>query len=158
MFRIEGSVNDDMTRVIPDVMECTVDDNAFRPGRSSNGKPGRPLYEISKDQLQFFLDLGFSGSNISKLLQVSQSTLKRRLSPQLGYRSIQAHVKIKGHTCQENMIRDAIVRVDPAGTAFRWSDTIHRRTYRVAGPNSLWHIDGNHKLIGYVCKYFHAKC
>ncbi|VDI11766.1 Hypothetical predicted protein [Mytilus galloprovincialis] len=159
-------------------LKSTVNDNAFRSGRSSNGKPGRPLYEISKDQLQFFLDLGFSGSNISKLLQVSQSTVKRRLryfgisirerystvddnelddmirplldeNPHLGYRSIQAHVKVKGHTCQENRIRDAIVRVDPAGTAFRWSDTIHRRTYRVAGPNSLWHIDGNHKLIGW---------
>ncbi|CAB1338673.1 unnamed protein product, partial [Coregonus sp. 'balchen'] len=24
---------------------------------------------------------------------------------------------------------------------------LHQRQYRVAGPNSLWHIDGNHKLI-----------
>nr|XP_055035227.1 uncharacterized protein LOC129423108 [Misgurnus anguillicaudatus] len=24
---------------------------------------------------------------------------------------------------------------------------LHRRTYRVAGPNSLWHLEGNHKLI-----------
>ncbi|CAC5371774.1 unnamed protein product [Mytilus coruscus] len=140
-------------------LKSTVNDNAFRSGRSSNlGNQGAHY-------------LGFSGSNISKLLQVSQSTVKRRLkrerystvddnelddivrplldeNPHLGYRSIQAHVKVKGHTCQENRIRDAIIRVDPAGTAFRWSDTIHRRTYRVAGPNSLWHIGGNHKLIG----------
>ncbi|CAG2211814.1 unnamed protein product [Mytilus edulis] len=106
-------------------LKSTVNDNAFRSGRSSNGKPGRPLNEISKDQLRVFLDLGFSGSNISKLLQVSQSTVKRRLryfgisirerystvddnelddmirplldeNPHLGYRSIQAHVKVKG--------------------------------------------------------------
>ena len=24
---------------------------------------------------------------------------------------------------------------------------IQRRTYSVAGPNALWHLDGNHKLI-----------
>ncbi len=24
---------------------------------------------------------------------------------------------------------------------------LHRRKYKVAGPNSLWHIDGNHKLV-----------
>ncbi|CAC5390816.1 unnamed protein product [Mytilus coruscus] len=107
-------------------LKSKVNDNAFRSGRSSNGKPGRPLYEISKDQLQFFLDLGFSGSNIFKLLQVSQSSVKRRLryfgisirerystvddneldditrpllheNHHLDYRSIQAHVKVKGH-------------------------------------------------------------
>jgi hypothetical protein len=38
-------------------------------------------------------------------------------------------------------------RVNPVGSAFRSIQQIHRRTYSVAGPNSLWHIDGNHKLI-----------
>lgn len=45
-------------------------------------------------------------------------------------------------------MRASVIRVDPAGAAQRaMSHRLHRRAYRVAGPNSLWHIDGNHKLI-----------
>ncbi|XP_065133039.1 uncharacterized protein [Paramisgurnus dabryanus] len=41
-----------------------------------------------------------------------------------------------------------MIRVNPTGAAQRaLAQRLHRRTYRVAGPNSLWHIDGNHKLI-----------
>ena len=29
----------------------------------------------------------------------------------------------------------------------RWHQPISRRTYSVAGPNSLWHIDGHHNLV-----------
>ena len=43
--------------------------------------------------------------------------------------------------------RGAIHRVDPINTAIRSSVTIRRRVYHVQGPNSLWHIDGHHKLI-----------
>ena len=44
-------------------------------------------------------------------------------------------------------MREAIHRVDGANVMLRWTDIIQRREYRVAGPNSLWHIDGHHKLI-----------
>lgn len=40
-----------------------------------------------------------------------------------------------------------MLRVDEVGVALRWSIVTHRRVYRVHGPNSLWHIDGMHKLI-----------
>ena len=42
-----------------------------------------------------------------------------------------------------------MVRVDPGGAALRAVRTnVHqRRQYSVAGGNSLWHFDGNHKLI-----------
>ena len=40
-----------------------------------------------------------------------------------------------------------IHRVDPTNTAIRRSKAIRRRVYHVEGPNSLWHVDGNHKLI-----------
>ena len=33
------------------------------------------------------------------------------------------------------------------GIETRLRRTLHRRTYNVPGPNSLWHIDGYHKLI-----------
>jgi len=40
-----------------------------------------------------------------------------------------------------------MLRVNAVGVALRTVHRMRRRSYRVAGPNSLWHIDGNHKLI-----------
>ena len=37
----------------------------------------------------------------------------------------------------------------PLATALRWNEAIYRRKYSVPASNSLWHIDGNHKLIRY---------
>jgi len=55
-------------------------------------------------------------------------------------------------------VRDSVLRIDPAGVALRTTERIQRRTYSVAGPNSLWHIDGNHKLIRFVRLLFHEYC
>lgn len=43
--------------------------------------------------------------------------------------------------------KGAIHRADPINTAIRRSVAIRRHVYHVEGPNSLWHIDGHHKLI-----------
>ena len=40
-----------------------------------------------------------------------------------------------------------MLQVDPCGVQQRMRNILHRRRYKVQGPNSLWHIDGNHKLI-----------
>ena len=48
---------------------------------------------------------------------------------------------------QRSRLRASIQRVDPNTTALRRRETIRRRVYCVDGPNKLWHIDGNHKLI-----------
>lgn len=44
-------------------------------------------------------------------------------------------------------IRDSIHRVDLAGVEERRRTAIRRRVYEVEAPNSVWHLDGNHKLI-----------
>ena len=43
-------------------------------------------------------------------------------------------------------------RVDPEGVLLRGLEmrVINRRHYHVAGPQCLWHIDENHKLIRLV--------
>ena len=40
-----------------------------------------------------------------------------------------------------------LTRVNPTAAARRWSRTVARRVYHVPYPNSLWHIDGNMRLI-----------
>lgn len=53
----------------------------------------------------------------------------------------------KGVKVQRKRVRESQLRVNPVGVSMRSLHQMQRRTYSVAGPNSLWHIDGNHKLI-----------
>ena len=46
-------------------------------------------------------------------------------------------------------VRSAMIRMDPEGILSRWRQTVHRRQYSVPSSNSLWHVDGNHRLIRY---------
>ncbi|KAF8164424.1 hypothetical protein BJ912DRAFT_863836 [Pholiota molesta] len=48
-----------------------------------------------------------------------------------------------GHRVQRERIRMSLLRIDPVRRVFE-RIRIRRRTYRVAGPNALWHHDGQH--------------
>ena len=63
------------------------------------------------------------------------------------YRLVQGHLRSGGYSVQQHRVTLSVARVDPAGMAERWARSIPKRVYRVGGPNALWHIDGNHKLI-----------
>ncbi|KAK3581807.1 hypothetical protein CHS0354_028814 [Potamilus streckersoni] len=70
--------------------------------------------------------------------------------PFVVYRTISAILLSQGHRVQEYRIRQAMLNVDPQGVLFRrlfiTTCRVQRRTY-VSGPQFLWHIDGNHKLV-----------
>ncbi|PIK43029.1 hypothetical protein BSL78_20114 [Apostichopus japonicus] len=68
-------------------------------------------------------------------------------NPNYGEKMVQGLLSSKGITVQRQRLRDSLHRVDPEGVERRKAATLHRREYHVQGPNSLWHIDGNHKLI-----------
>lgn len=50
---------------------------------------------------------------------------------------------------QESRVQESMRRVDQEGVSMRTFQlhTARRRKYSVPAPNSLWYIDGNHKLI-----------
>lgn len=48
-----------------------------------------------------------------------------------------------GHRVQQARIRQSLLRIDPVRRVFE-RIRIRRRTYNVAGPNALWHHDGQH--------------
>uniref|UniRef100_A0A7M5XNW1 Integrase catalytic domain-containing protein n=1 Tax=Clytia hemisphaerica TaxID=252671 RepID=A0A7M5XNW1_9CNID len=48
---------------------------------------------------------------------------------------------------QRDRVAKLLAHIDPHGVSRRWAQVIPRRVYSVATPNSLWHIDTNHKLI-----------
>jgi len=143
---------------------------------------GRPKFHVSFEQLEHLLKIGLNCSSIASLLGVSLRTVRRRMSefglsvreyytdindsqldfivegvksifPNYGYRMLQGHLRGLGIILTQQRVRESLNRVDPCGSAIRWASSIQRRRYHVEGTLSLWHIDGNHKLIRY--NYFH---
>jgi hypothetical protein len=70
-------------------------------------------------------------------------------NPNIGIRLTKGFLMGKGHRVQHCRIRDSLIRTDPVGMMDRWAKAVRRRKYKVHSPLSLWHIDGNHKLIRY---------
>jgi len=131
---------------------------------------------VSIDDIEYLRGLRFSWTKIAKLMGISRSTLYRRLDeygvqqdvrytsitdsdldrtvesikqvhPNDGERLLIGHLTRLGIVVPRARVRGSIHRVDPISTAVRRSVAIQRRVYWVRGPNSLWHIDGHHKLI-----------
>jgi len=134
------------------------------------------LLDVSIEEIEYLRELHFSWTKIAELIGISRSTLYRRLEeeginrlstytnitdsdldravesikqshPNDGERLMIGHLHRLSITVPRSRLRSSIHRVDPINTAIRRSRAIRRRTYHVQGPNSVWHIDGNHKLI-----------
>lgn len=136
---------------------------------------GRPVIEIQQDQLRFYVDSGFKVRDIALLLGCSERTMERRMNtwqlsarnytiisdseldehvielctsyPRCGKKLVDGRLRAKGIRIQRQRVRDSLRRVDPSGIDSRMRSVLHRREYYVKSPNSLWHIDGHHKLI-----------
>ena len=69
--------------------------------------------------------------------------------PNCGIRRMKGFLCARGIYLQWERVRSALWRIDPNGILLRsiQLNLIHRRQYHVPGPLSLWHLDGNHKLI-----------
>ena len=112
------------------------------------GKPGAPKLNISLNMLMYYLESGFTIPDISAMLNVSCSTLKRRMKeygirksdfyslmeddkrdqvivpilkdfPNSGYEKMKGFLLSRGHRIQENKIRESMRRVDPEGVLLR---------------------------------------
>uniref|UniRef100_A0A1X7TLT8 Integrase core domain-containing protein n=1 Tax=Amphimedon queenslandica TaxID=400682 RepID=A0A1X7TLT8_AMPQE len=57
------------------------------------------------------------------------------------------HLSSYGIQVPRHRLRALIHRVDPINTALRRSTIITQTRYHASGPNAVWHIDGNHKMI-----------
>lgn len=154
----------------------SIPSSAFAVPHFHSGGRGRPRVVIPQEMVEYLIGNCFSVCQAAQLLQTSTSTLRRRMLdfgitvrstystfddrqldsivsevqrhyPNCGYRLLRGHLAAMGHRVQESRIRDSLRRVDPIGVMSRWIHSIQRRTYSVPGPNMLWHIDGNHKLI-----------
>lgn len=150
--------------------------SGYEPGHFTFTGRGRPRINVTEEMLTFLLGYGFSATRIALMLHTSLSTIRRRMAmyglsvrslysdisnvdldalvrhvqhhhAECGYRLMMGHLRSLGYRVQENRVRSSMMRTDPEGTISRWITRIQRRSYSVACPNSLWHIDGNHRLI-----------
>ncbi|KAK0140177.1 hypothetical protein N1851_022931 [Merluccius polli] len=65
---------------------------------------------------------------------------------QIGPESVRTSLRTRGFCVQRRRVRESMMRTNPGAAAVRaLLRRPERRVYQ--GPNSLWHIDGNHKLI-----------
>jgi hypothetical protein len=72
----------------------------------------------------------------------------KTLKPNAGIRYIRGFLLRNGFKIQRKRVQNALLHCDSIGLALRNHSRIERRReYKVARPNSVWHLDGHHKLI-----------
>ena len=135
---------------------------------------GRPRIRIEEEQLRFLVESNFRTVDIASLFGCSRRTIERQIReyglshefssvsdsdldrlvssvvsvhPQCGEKSVTGRLRSLGYNVQRERVRSSIRRVDPVGVELRACSVLHRRQYRVHAPNSMWHLDGYHKLI-----------
>ena len=177
MTDASASLTDSLLPVVVGLRSRSEEGGEFRLHVIRSGR-GRPQIDLSEEQLQYFLDHGFSVTDIGVMLGISRSTIHRRIRsfglagarefsdtddqqlddvvrniqsvfPKCGEKSLESHLSARGLRVQRRRIRDSLHRTDEVGVAIRRRLAILRRRYHVIRPNALWHIDGNHKLIRY---------
>ena len=143
----------------------------------ATGEQGRPKFFISKEVMVSLRRMGQSWSAIGRIFSVSRWTIYRRArefdivsinafsdindqdlmdlvsryvnqqSRLVGFSLIYGHLKSIGIRVKQSRLRRIIQHFDPTFSQLRWAAVIHRRTYNVRSPNSLWHIDGHHSIV-----------
>ncbi|XP_047231291.1 uncharacterized protein LOC124874117 [Girardinichthys multiradiatus] len=78
-----------------------------------------------------------------------KATQIQQHQPNCGYKMMLGHLNAQGIHIQRQRVQASMRRVDPRGVLMQTLqlNPRRRRRYSVPAPNSLWHIDGNHKLI-----------
>ena len=146
-------------------------------GNYSINCAGRPKYNIPKAVLVNLREVGYTWAQIASMLMVSRWTVARRVSAYglremqrfsditddelydlmhnfilehgnfVGFSIICGHLKSLGLKVQQRRIKEMLRQIDPESSRLCWALVVSRRAYSVAGPNSLWHVDGHHSLV-----------
>ena len=133
------------------------------------------MVDVDMGEVEALRGLNYSWTEIAEILGVSRATLYRKLAeagvstddyspisdsdldnivmgikrdhPHDGEVLIQWHLLHKSIRVTRERLRQSIHRVDHQNTVARRAGVVRRRVYTVPTPNSIWHLDGNHKLI-----------
>jgi hypothetical protein len=130
----------------------TVRRRAIENGLAEPGAPVYVEYE-QEDGIRFRVYRSSSGSqsdlsdnDLDEVMLYIITTF-----PSFGRRMIDGHLKYLGHHIPRSRIQASYRRVCGAPTQSFGVRRIQRRVYKVPGPNSLWHHDGQHGKPHVVC-------
>ena len=142
---------------------------------------GRPKVKIEKEKIEFLQELKFTLTEIAMMFGVCRRTLFnirheygmletnqtftsisdhellheiraiKQDMPDVGYNMLKGVLRARGIHVSIPRIQQSLHEVDPINTALRWAAPVSRRVYGVPYPNYIWHLDGNHKLVRYMC-------
>ena len=112
------------------------------------------MYGVSRRTMyNIRCELGLTGSVNPRFSVISDEELTAIVTeikhefPDNGQSMLRGMLESRGIYIPTARLRDCLSDVDPINTAMRWSLLISRRVYSVPFSNSLWHVDGNHKLV-----------
>ena len=115
----------------------------YVPQVSSGNIRGRPRLNVTKEQIEYLLHLGFSCPKLADVIGVSLSTIRRRMEeyglyftisdreldhlaeqikkdfPNCGYHMMQGHLLHQGHRIPHAHVRNCLHRIDSNGVAIR---------------------------------------
>ena len=168
---VADPIDEDILLALRDLLATVLANKESRTMRNR----GRPQIMIEKEKLSFLIEQGFKINDISVIFGCCRRTIERRMQmygisqysgsqisdleldnavhqitalfPRIGAKSVSGRLRSKGILIQRERVRESLRRVDPLSVRARCRRVLHRREYRVPHPNSLWHIDGYHKLI-----------
>ena len=159
------------------INDCTVPPICIPSSTTQHysGFRGRPTILLNLETVELLRSSGYTWSDIAGTLQVSRTTLWRRLNeanyeikrftdisddeldsilqelqrnhPNCGQQLLQGYLRQRSITVQRRRLRESVARTDPIRRHVRWHQVVTRRTYSVQHSNSLWHVDGHHSLI-----------
>ncbi|KAG7527243.1 hypothetical protein FFLO_07130 [Filobasidium floriforme] len=81
------------------------------------------------------------------LIELVRYYLRQNDQVMVGYRTVLGWLQGQGVTVTRKQVRLLLQELDPGAHRLRRAVVRQRRVYKVPFPNSLWHIDGQHKLI-----------
>lgn len=138
------------------------------PPTARNGLPCRPRYDLTIEQFNQCMGLGFNWQGIASFFGISRRTVfrhRQRLgvgpleysslnneelqstireistnTPNAGERYVIGSLRARGIRIQRWRVRQILQEIDPVGRSLRRSQAIRRRVYRVQTPNELWYV------------------
>ena len=122
----------------------------FRPGRNINVSQAARALNVHRHTVRHYLRLyeiqkkEYSWLSDEELDALVEEFKKKR--PMTGLSYLRGHLLQQGWWIQRNRLLASISRVDGVQKALRNNSAIKRRKYVSPVPNTVWHMDGYHKL------------
>ena len=112
------------------------------------GEPGRPSFEIGRENLQLYVENGFNAPRVSEMLGVSKITVFQRLRAYgLSPKSEEVYVSDED---LDKEVHLAVVKEFPYFGVRRMTGLLRSKNIKVSWQrirNSMWRIDPNGMLL-----------